>query len=70
MKPELHQIYGFDLTAKQALSLLLRIGQARPQDAKAMLEVLERGSRVPPQMSWLAERMYLVQLSPASRKRH
>ena len=64
----LHEIYGWQMSAHQALLLLRRTGQADRVQARHLLSVLDSGREAIPQsLAPLCERLYLMQVAPANR---
>ena len=62
-----HAIYGWQMSAHQALQLLRQTGQANRTQARHLLEVLNSGQEViPPSLHQLCERLYLMQVAPAN----
>ena len=65
---QLHEIYGWQMSAHQALQLLRRTGQADRMQARHLLSVLDSGREmIPPSLHPLCERLYLMQVAPANR---
>ena len=63
-----HEIYGWQMSAHQALQLLRRTGQADRMQARHLLSVLDSGREMtPPSLHLLCERLYLMQVAPANR---
>ena len=64
---QLHEIYGWQMSARQALVLLRRTGQANRLQARHLQSVLDSGRQViPSNLAPLCERLYLMQLAPAN----
>lgn len=65
---QLHEIYGWQMNAHQALVLLRRTGQADRLQARHLQSVLDSGRQVLPRnLHPLCERLYLMQVAPANR---
>jgi hypothetical protein len=65
---QLHEIYGWQMKASQALALLRRTGQAQRLEVRHLLSVLDSGREViPASLAPLCERVYLMQVAPANR---
>lgn len=64
---QLHETYGWQMSARQALALLRQTGQANRLQARHLLSVLDSGREaVPTSLAPLCERLYLMQLAPAN----
>lgn len=65
---QLHEIYGWQMSARQALVLLRRTGQANRLQARHLQSVLDSGrATVPPNLHPLCRLLYLAQVAPANR---
>ncbi|ODT36959.1 MAG: hypothetical protein ABS55_04630 [Lautropia sp. SCN 70-15] len=63
-----HEIYGWQMSAHQALLILRRTGQADRVQARHLLSVLDSGQEAVPQsLAPLCERLYLMQVAPGNR---
>lgn len=65
---QLHEIYGWQMSAHRALALLRRTGQAQRLEVRHLLSLLDSGREVvPPSLAPLCEKVYLLQVAPANR---
>lgn len=65
---QLHEIYGWQMSAHRALVMLRRTGQAERQQARHLQSVLDSGREViPPSLHPLCRLLYLAQVAPANR---
>lgn len=64
-----HVMYGWQMTALQALALLRRMGEINRQQARQMrsLLVAEEEVQIPDSLVEVCERMYLAEVMPANR---
>ena len=64
---QLHQIYGCQMSASQAVAMLRRTGQANRLQARQLLSALVSESEMlPVSLASLCEKVYLMQLAPAN----
>lgn len=65
-----HEAFGWQMTAYSALLMLRRARQASRSETRSLLEVLDSGAAIPPELHPLCKKLYLMQLAPASASLH
>lgn len=65
-----HEVYGWQMTARAALLVLRRTRQAGRIEARGLMAALDREAAIPAELHPLCERLYLMQLAPASSSLH
>ena len=64
---QLHQIYGCQMSASQAVAMPRRTGQANRLQARQLLSALVSESEMlPVSLAPLCDKVYLMQLAPAN----
>lgn len=64
---QLHEIYGWQMSALQAMRLLRRLGLVSRQDVRQMRSLLGREADVPPNLWPVCNLLYLAEVAPANR---
>ena len=60
-----HEIYGCEMSARKALTVLRKTGQVDRVQALLLLSALDNGS-IPLSLAPLCDKVYLMQLAPAN----
>ena len=68
LKP--HEAFGWQMTAHEALLVLRRTRQAGRQEARSLMTLLPLEEAIPAELFPLCQKLYLMQLAPASASLH